>query len=71
MEPSGGATVIDSSPLVALSSGLSRGRTSRHVIATCLWLVVVANAVVIVWLWLHGAGVPGRQIHSERFALAA
>jgi predicted ferric reductase len=63
MEPSGGATVIDSSPLVALSSGLSRGRTSRRVIATCLWLVVVANAVVIVWLWLHGGGVS--RVHGS------
>jgi predicted ferric reductase len=63
MEPSGGATVIDSSPLVGLSSGLSRGRTSRRVIATCLWLVVVANAVVIVWLWLHGGGVS--RVHGS------
>jgi len=63
MEPSGGATVIDSSPLVALSSGLSRGRTSRRVIATCLWLVIIVNAVVIVWLWLHGGGVS--RVHSS------
>ena len=67
MEPSGGATVIDSSPLVALSSGLSRGRTSRRVIATCLWLVVVANAVVIVWLWLHGGGVSRVHGSAELF----
>jgi len=54
---SGGATVIDRSPLVTLPAGLSSGRASRRTIATCLWLVIVANALVIVWLWLHGGGV--------------
>jgi predicted ferric reductase len=63
MEPSGGATVIDSSPLVALSGGPSRGHTSRRAIAMCLWLVVVANAVVIVWLWLRGGGVS--RVHGS------
>ena len=55
--PSDGAAAVDSSRWVTPPNQLSSGRTSRRVLATCLWLVVIANAGVIVWLWLHGGGV--------------
>jgi len=63
MELSDGATVIDSSPFPQLSTGRSRERISRRVIATCLWLVIIVNAGVIVWLWLHGGGVS--RVHGS------
>jgi predicted ferric reductase len=55
--PSDGAAAVDSSRWVTPPNQPSSGRTSRRVLATCLWLVVIANAGVIVWLWLHGGGV--------------
>ena len=63
MELSDGSTVIDGSPLVTDSTGLVMRRPSRRVIATCLWLVIIVNSGVIVWLWLHGGGVS--QVHTS------
>jgi predicted ferric reductase len=34
-----------------------RGSSSRVALTVALWLVVVANGAVIVWLWLKGGGV--------------
>jgi predicted ferric reductase len=61
------AAGVDASPLVALPTGLSRGRISRRVIATCLWLVIIVNGGVIVWLWLHGGGVTKVHGSAELF----
>ncbi len=62
-----GATTIDNSPLAALATGLSRRQIYRRVSATWLWLVIVANAGVIVWLWLHGGGLSRVHGSAEAF----
>ncbi len=51
---------------VELPVGVRARRAPRRVLparalAVGLWLIVAANAGVIVWLWLHGGGVSGVQ----------
>jgi predicted ferric reductase len=62
-----GARAIESPGTIGRSGGLASGRVSRGAIAACLWLVVAANAGVIVWLWLHGGGVSQVQGSAELF----
>ncbi len=61
------AAGVDSSRLVLPSDRLPWGRRSRRAIARCLWLAITANAVVIVWLWLHGGGVSRVHESAELF----
>jgi predicted ferric reductase len=61
------AAGVDASPLVALPTGLPRGGISRRLIATCLWVVLILNAGVIVWLWLRGGGVSKVHGSAELF----
>ena len=58
-----GAAVVDSSRRATSPVPLSSARRYRRTIATCLWLVVVANGGVVIWLWLHGGGVS--QVHGS------
>jgi predicted ferric reductase len=64
-----GVTTIDNPPLAALSTGLSRRHIYGSAAAAGLWLVIVANAGVIVWLWLHGGGVS--QVHGSAEAFTS
>jgi len=57
IELSDGAAAVDSSRPVTPPTRLSSGRDWRRAMAACLWLLVMANGGVVIWLWLHGGGV--------------
>ena len=49
----------------AASPGLSRARSRRRrrtVVSAAVWFVILANAAIIVWLWLHDGGI--RDAHG-------
>jgi predicted ferric reductase len=49
--------VVGGAHALATPSGSASGARSRALIAGALWFVVLANAGVIIWLWLRGGGV--------------
>jgi predicted ferric reductase len=62
------ADLTASAPPIQPSFGSARRRGVRSPAAWLIWAVAVANAGIIVWLWVHGGGVSSVKTTGQFFS---